>query len=92
MPRWEMALLPWDLLCSPGRIAWEGDKVSRGQTLRLLDQSGQMADSVKIEQKYFYATITPCSAPLASSTVHQTLSFDVSRSVALTSFVRGPEI
>ena len=25
MPRWEMALLPWDLLCSPGRIAWEGD-------------------------------------------------------------------
>ena len=25
MPRWETALLPWDLLCSPGRIAWGGD-------------------------------------------------------------------
>ena len=25
MTRWETALLPWDLLCSPGRIAWEGD-------------------------------------------------------------------
>ena len=25
IPRWETAFLPWDLLCSPGRIAWEGD-------------------------------------------------------------------
>ena len=25
MPRWVTALLLWDLLCSPGRIAWEGD-------------------------------------------------------------------
>ena len=23
------ALLPWDLPCSPGRIAWKGDKVSQ---------------------------------------------------------------
>ena len=23
--QWDTALLPWDLLCSPGRIAWEGD-------------------------------------------------------------------
>ena len=26
MTRWETAFLPWDLLCSPGRIAWEGDR------------------------------------------------------------------
>ena len=25
MPRWETDLLLWDLLCSPGRITWEGD-------------------------------------------------------------------
>ena len=29
MPRWEMALLPWDLLCSPGKITWEEDLVKR---------------------------------------------------------------
>ena len=27
MPQWETTLLPWDLLCSPGRMAWEGDKI-----------------------------------------------------------------
>ena len=25
MTLWETAFLPWDLLCFPGRIAWEGD-------------------------------------------------------------------
>ena len=25
MPRWETALLPWDLLCTPGRFTWEVD-------------------------------------------------------------------
>ena len=44
MPRWETAFLPWDLLCSPGRIVWEGDKVpSHGQTLRLLDRIGPVS-------------------------------------------------
>ena len=28
MPRWETALLPWDLLCSPGTIAWGGDGIA----------------------------------------------------------------
>ena len=40
MPKWEKALLPWDLLCSPGRIAWEGDIYTHTQTFQLLDQIG----------------------------------------------------
>ena len=35
--QWETALLPWDLLCSPGRIAWEGDKHGQKVTDRLSD-------------------------------------------------------
>ena len=27
--QWEAALLPWNLLCSPGRIAWEGDNTQQ---------------------------------------------------------------
>ena len=27
MPHWETVLLPWDLLCFPGRITWGGDKI-----------------------------------------------------------------
>ena len=40
MPWWRPALLPWDILCSPGRIAWEGDEQTDRQTLRLLDRIG----------------------------------------------------
>ena len=42
MPRWETSLLPWDLLGSPRRIAWEGDnnKKKNEWTLQLLDQIG----------------------------------------------------
>ena len=36
------ALLPWDLLCSPGRITWEGDNIqtTHGRTSQLLDLIG----------------------------------------------------
>ena len=40
MPRWETALLPWDLLCFPVRIAWEEDIYIHTQIFRLLDRIG----------------------------------------------------
>ena len=49
MSRWETALLPWDRLCSPWRIAWEGDRQTHTQTnIATTRQSGPRADSVKI--------------------------------------------
>ena len=44
------ALLPWDLLYSPERIAWEGDRqtLTHKRTSRLLNQSVPRGDSVKI--------------------------------------------
>ena len=50
MPRWETTLLPWDLFCSPGRIAWEGDIKTDTQTFRLLDRIGpvcQFGDNLR---------------------------------------------
>ena len=44
-----LALLPWKLLCSPGRIAWGGDKHTDRQTSRLLERMGLRANSLKIE-------------------------------------------
>ena len=44
MPGWETALLPWDLLCTLGRIAWEGDKI---YTLDYYTESAHWADLVK---------------------------------------------
>ena len=50
MPRWEMALLLWDLFCSPGRIAWAGDIYTYTHTdYRLLDRIspvGQFGENV----------------------------------------------
>ena len=54
MPWWKTAFLPWDLLCSPGRIAWEGDnkqQTTHGRTSRLLDRIGpvgQFGENIKI--------------------------------------------
>ena len=44
-----LALLPWDLLCSPGRIAWGGDTIHTpyGRTSRLLERIGLRVDSLK---------------------------------------------
>ena len=55
MPRWQTALLPLDLLCSPVRIAWEVDNTQQMTTdghRNYLTESAQWADSVKIWFKY----------------------------------------
>ena len=48
MPRWETALLPWDLICCPGKLHGKGTKSATNKRIsRLLDRSGPRADSVK---------------------------------------------
>ena len=51
MPRWETALLPWDLLCFPGTITWEGDIYIHTETSRLLDRMGPLGQFGEKEKK-----------------------------------------
>ena len=64
MTRWETAFLPWDLFCSPGRIAWEGDNKQINDntqrtdiaTIRLNRPSGPIWRKIYVH-KYFLQTM-----------------------------------
>ena len=56
MPRWETALLPWDLLCSPGRIAWEGDRyINKDHQRMMVDPMFMIVQSLRS----FLSAVTP---------------------------------
>ena len=49
MPQWETALLPWDLLCSPGTIAWGGDEIATDiATTRPKRPKGRFGENIHI--------------------------------------------
>ena len=70
MPRWETALLPWDLLCSPGRIAWEGDTQTDIATTRPKRPKGRFGEDYSGANQSVWNPLgkqiwNPCGSSLA---------------------------
>ena len=53
MPRWETALIPWDLICSPGRFSWEGGKIHKPSGHRDYKTKSTHSEKRKLSKKVF---------------------------------------